>query len=595
MKATSNSLRKATSILLTVLMMLGMFTALPFVADATETDTSSVSATSGYYTYEILRDNTAEITSYNGSESTVRIPSWIAGHTVSSIGASAFFLTFDGGYTTSVIIPGSVKTIKTWAFGWGTDLKSITLEEGIESIGQWAFDGCTSITSIRIPKSVYYIADEAFLECDNLKTIYGYSGSAAEAYAKSSGIKFVSIDTPVKKTTVTLSRYSGSVYVKGSLQIHATVKNGSGRTTYRSSNTRVARVTSRGKVTGVRRGSAVITVKNHGVSKKFRVTVKNPRLNATSKTLYKGKSFTLRVTGRIGKAKFSSSNKRVATVSSGGKVTAKGKGSATVTVKANGVTLRCKVKVNNPKLNVTSKTLNKGKSFTLKVTGRVGKAKFSSSNKKVATVSSGGKVTAKGKGSATITVKTNGVTLKCKVTVKVPKKRVSVKISKTSLKLYNSSSYKLSVRGGSGKIKWSSSNRKIATVSSSGVVVGLKAGSCTITATRNGVSVKCKVTVPSRYKLNNEIVDFGAFYGFRGTLSGREEHAVSYKYDLSKYNYSKEEMAKLGSNWGDALVDIGCKFYGITDDGYIAFLSPSNYIVFFRYYSNSGIEIAFSF
>ena len=59
MKSTSNSLRKATSILLTVLMMLGMFTALPFVADATETDTSSVSATSGYYTYEILSDNTA--------------------------------------------------------------------------------------------------------------------------------------------------------------------------------------------------------------------------------------------------------------------------------------------------------------------------------------------------------------------------------------------------------------------------------------------------------------------------------------------------------------------------------------------------------
>ena len=56
--------------------------------------------------------------------------------------------------------------------------------------------------------------------------------------------------------------------------------------------------------------------------------------------------------------------------------------------------------------------------FTLKITGKVGKAKFTTSNKKVATVSTTGKITAKKKGTATITVKTNGITLKCKITVK---------------------------------------------------------------------------------------------------------------------------------------------------------------------------------
>ena len=392
-----------------------------------------------------------------------------------------------------------------------------------------------------------------------------------------------------------MSRYSGSVYVKGSLQIRATVRNGSGRTTYRSSNTRVAKVSSKGKVTGVKKGSAVITVKNHGVSRSFKVTVKNPRLNATSKTLYKGKSFTLKVTGRVGKAKFSSSNKKVATVSSSGKVTAKGKGSATITVKTNGVTLKCKVKVNNPKLNATSKTLYKGNSFTLKITGRVGKAKFSSSNKKVATVSSSGKVTAKGKGSATITVKTNGVTLKCKVTVKLPKKRVSVKISKSSLKLYNSSSYKLSVRGGSGKIKWSSSNRKIATVSSSGVVVGLKAGSCTITATRNGVSVKCKVTVPSRYKLNSSVLDFGAFYGFRVTESQIGDSVAAYRYDLSKYNYSYNDLVDLFVEWGDTMLSIGFKWPGMDSNGNVVFTNSSNVRVLFNYTSDhKGIMVGFT-
>jgi uncharacterized protein YjdB len=48
----------------------------------------------------------------------------------------------------------------------------------------------------------------------------------------------------------------------------------------------------------------------------------------------------------------------------------------------------------------------------------VGKAKFTSSNKKIATVNSKGKITAKKKGTAYITVKTNGIKLKCKITVK---------------------------------------------------------------------------------------------------------------------------------------------------------------------------------
>ena len=77
-----------------------------------------------------------------------------------------------------------------------------------------------------------------------------------------------------------------------------------------------------------------------------------------------------------------------------------------------------KLTVNNPKLNKTSVTLKKGKSFTLKITGKVGSATFKSNNKKAAVVTKSGKITAKKSGKATITVKTNGVTLKCKVKVK---------------------------------------------------------------------------------------------------------------------------------------------------------------------------------
>lgn len=44
-------------------------------------------------------------------------------------------------------------------------------------------------------------------------------------------------------------------------------------------------------------------------------------------------------------------------------------------------------------------------------------------------------------------------------------------------------------------VKWRSSNPNIAEVSENGVVTAIKSGSCTITATSNGISATCNVTV----------------------------------------------------------------------------------------------------
>lgn len=149
----------------------------------------------------------------------------------------------------------------------------------------------------------------------------------------------------VKKTTVSLARTNGSVYVKGRTTVKATIKNGKGKTTYKSNNTRIAKVSSTGVVTGVKKGIAVITVTNNRVSRTFKVTVKNPTLNRTTLNLKTKKNYTLKVQGKIGKVTFKSSNTKVATVNAKGKVVAKKKGNATITVKANGITLKCKVKV----------------------------------------------------------------------------------------------------------------------------------------------------------------------------------------------------------------------------------------------------------
>ena len=82
------------------------------------------------------------------------------------------------------------------------------------------------------------------------------------------------------------------------------------------------------------------------------------------------------------------------------------------------------------KLSKTKVTLSVGESVKLKVTGTKKKVKWSSSNKKVATVSKAGKVTGKKAGKATITAKVNGKKLKC--TIKVQKASTSAKKPDTS-------------------------------------------------------------------------------------------------------------------------------------------------------------------
>ena len=142
------------------------------------------------------------------------------------------------------------------------------------------------------------------------------------------------------------------------------------------------------------------------------------KINKTKATGYVGKTTTLKVSGTKKAVKWKTSNKKVATVSSKGKVTAKKAGSATITAKVSGKSYKCKVTVKNPSLNKSKATLEEGKTLTLKLTGATAKS-YKSSNTSVATVSSKGKITAKSAGTATITcTASNKKTYTCKVTVK---------------------------------------------------------------------------------------------------------------------------------------------------------------------------------
>ena len=145
------------------------------------------------------------------------------------------------------------------------------------------------------------------------------------------------------------------------------------------------------------------------------------------------------------------------------------------------------------KMNTTKKTLYVNKTYTLKVVGTKKKAKWLSSNKKVATVSSKGKVTAKKKGTATITAKVGSKKYTCKITVK------SAEINKNAITLYRKNSYTLKVLGATKSVKWYSSNKSVATVSSKGQVTAKKKGTAKITAKMGNKKYTCKVTVKSPY------------------------------------------------------------------------------------------------
>ncbi len=147
------------------------------------------------------------------------------------------------------------------------------------------------------------------------------------------------------------------------------------KVTYKSSNRKVATVTSKGVITGKKAGTAKITViSKKNKKKKATVTVKvlkgkvtGIKLNKTSQTLTVGDN--MKLTARVKVTKggkknvvWSSSNKKVAMVTKKGTVKAVGTGKAIITVKAADGTNKkatCKVTVKEKSTTETPAPKNK--------------------------------------------------------------------------------------------------------------------------------------------------------------------------------------------------------------------------------------------
>ncbi len=235
-----------------------------------------------------------------------------------------------------------------------------------------------------------------------------------------------------------------------------------------------------------------------------------------------------------------SSNSKVASVDEDGWVTARSVGTCDITVAFNdGHQAVCHVKVSTTGLKYKSRTIHVKTTCTNSLKGLASGAKWQSSNKKIATVNSKGVITGKKKGNCKVYAQYDGKTYTCTVKVLKPG------LSKTKKTVYNSDKYKLKVLGGSGKIKWKSSNKKVATVSKKGVVKGKKGGKCTITATRNGIKMKCRITVPKHYE-GYSVPDFGALYGKTGRFSYGDSISVAYKANKKSYKSYLRKLKKKG-------------------------------------------------
>ena len=244
-------------------------------------------------------------------------------------------------------------------------------------------------------------------------------------------------------------------------------------------------------------------------------------LNKTSATINNGETLQLTYSVTPSNATnkavtWTSSNTAVATVSSGGLVTAKARGTATITATTtdgSNLSASCEITVKQLAtgitLNKTTATINNGETLQLTASVTPSNANntavtWTSSNTSVATVSGSGLVTAKGRGTASITATTtDGTNLSATCEITVNQLATSISLSQTTASIVIDKTLQLTATVSPSNttnktVAWSSSNTAIATVDNTGLVTAKNVGSATITATTTdgtNLSATCQVTV----------------------------------------------------------------------------------------------------
>ena len=365
--------------------------------------------------------------------------------------------------------------------------------------------------------------------------ILAVSGLAAMVLGCSASSTSVDPATPVASVSLTLP--SATLLTGQTQQAEATPRDANGaalpdRTvTWQSSNPLVASVDGNGMIAAVAPGTDVITATSEGVAAQGTLTVMpvpaipvaSVTVTPASPTLQVGATVQLTavtrdangnvLTGRaIG---WTSTNTGIASVNSSGLVSAVTAGTTSVIASSEGRTATTTVTVTAvpvASVTVSPPTSNLQPAGTVQLsavtrdannnilTGRV--VTWASGSTAIATVTAGGLVTAVGSGTTNITATSEGRTGSASVSVAVvPVASVAVTIPGGTVAAGASVQAVATLRDANNNIltgrtvTWASGNTAFATVSGSGVVTGVAAGTTSITATSGGVSGSANVTV----------------------------------------------------------------------------------------------------
>lgn len=118
-----------------------------------------------------------------------------------------------------LVLPSTLTTINDYAFAFYLNVKDVQIPYGVTTIGNNAFSDCYKIENVVLPGTVKKIGNYAFSVCDSLNSItipasvteigtslarsysgvsiFGYTGSTAESYAKENKYAFYSLSASV--------------------------------------------------------------------------------------------------------------------------------------------------------------------------------------------------------------------------------------------------------------------------------------------------------------------------------------------------------------------------------------------------------------
>ena len=130
-------------------------------------------------------------------------------NSVTAIGNYAFY---NCSGLTSVTIPNSVNSIGKSAFYNCTGLTSVTIPKSVNSIGEGAFYECSGLTSVTIPNSVNSIGYAAFYNCSSLTELIIADGTENLSLGYNGSYQGLFYDCPLEKLYLgrNLSYYTGS-------------------------------------------------------------------------------------------------------------------------------------------------------------------------------------------------------------------------------------------------------------------------------------------------------------------------------------------------------------------------------------------------